>query len=198
MKSEPEMEQPSGTINTGAKPGDPEIAPTNPELNKSNPELNKSNPELDKANPESDKINPESVSPRPPVKETELLKDVDLETFYLTGRMDYTFKLGGKLEVKIRLISTDDLAKSHALLFTLMNDPKKSYNSVSHEYASFVVSKVLLKYSGEDVSRMSEEERSKFLLQLPSSVTSAIYNKYARYEATVDKLLSDTDSIKNF
>jgi hypothetical protein len=128
--------------------------------------------------------------------EPELLTDMDLEDFFLTGKLEYTFKMGGKVPIKFRTLSSAELMSANQFLFD-NSQSSRSYNVVMAEHSALVLSHCLLQYGQTDLTNKPIEEKEKFVKGLPSPVMHKLAQKYSQFEATAVKLVNDADKIKN-
>lgn len=135
-------------------------------------------------------------SPKDEIKDEELLKDLDLEKFYLTGKMTYAFKMFDKLSVTFRLLTSEEVLETNNNFFRLSNEDR-SFNAVMLEHTMNILAKSLVRYGDTALEAKSEEERLKFIHSLPGILIPKLMYKYNVFEKSVDKALSDGTTLKN-
>lgn len=130
------------------------------------------------------------------IAEEELLKDLDLEKFYLTGRVEYEFKLNGKMPIKFRMLSSEELVKVNQFLFNCSKEDI-AMSVVMTEHSINIMKDALLVYGETQLASLSEEKRVEFVRSIPSIILPLLTRKYSVFESSVGKLLSDGEQLKN-
>lgn len=129
------------------------------------------------------------------IPEEELISDIDLENFYITGEIAYEYKLNDKLLIRFRMLDSNGLLELNDFLYSCYR-ADKSAKSVLLEHSMRTLAKALMRYGTTDLSKLSEDKRLEFIKSIPSMVLPQLARKYAVFEASVEKKLNG-DSIKN-
>ena len=132
----------------------------------------------------------------PVVAEDELIKDLNLEKFYLQGRMDHEFKLPGNLTVKLRLLEGEELLETNKFLWECTQQ-NKSTTMVMLEHSMMVIARSILRYGDTDLAKAPLAEREKFVHSLPSVMIPVLSRKYTVLEASVNRFFADAEKVKN-
>lgn len=126
--------------------------------------------------------------------------DLDLESFFFTGNIQYTFKLGDKFSFTLRLPASEKIAELHRSLYATIKSEEETITD--QEFAikqtNGIIALSLIKYGPVDLTEKSYEERLDFVNKLPNVTVQTLSRCYLRLEMSASKLLTDSaDSIKN-
>lgn len=130
------------------------------------------------------------------IKSEELLKDLDFDRFYLTGKLDYTFQLHKHLKVKMRLLKADELVATHDFLWK-STEGNNSATVVMLNHSILILSYAMLSYGDTDLSKLTYEERRAFVESLPGMIIPVLSRKYSILEASVNSFFTDAEKVKN-
>ena len=129
------------------------------------------------------------------IKDEELITDLDLENFYMTGEIFYEFKLNEKLPVKFKMIDSKTLMEMNDFLFSCYK-AERAVKSVILEHSMKILAKAMVRYGQTNLESLSEAKRLEFVERLPSMVLPVLARKYSIFEASVDKKLT-AENLKN-
>lgn len=126
--------------------------------------------------------------------------NLDLEDFFFTGNIQYTFTLGNKFAFTLKLPASDEIANLHRSLYKEVKDESETMTDAEFEIRRIngIVALSLMKYGNMDLSNKTKEERLAFVNNLPAVVVQTISRCYVRLENSASDLLDKSaDAIKN-
>ncbi len=131
-----------------------------------------------------------------PVPEVELLKDLDMDQFYFTGKIEHTFKIG-KLEVVFGLLDAEELEATNKILWELASE-SSSTDMLLLSHSIEILGRTIIKYGKKVISSMSSEDRIAFVRKnIPGVLIPILIRKYAILEASATAAFEDDDLLKN-
>lgn len=130
-------------------------------------------------------------------EDEKLITDIDMDEFFFTGTISYTFKVH-KNDVQLKVLSSKELQETQAYLWKLRNEDISAVEA-QLKYTLTVLSRALIKYGKKDFANKTAEEKQAFLSELPSMLIPVLYDKYALLEKSAAKLFEDEGktSLKN-
>lgn len=126
--------------------------------------------------------------------------DLDLENFFFTGNIEYTFSLGKKFTFTLRLPASDEVADLHKNLYSRVKDEKETMTDAEFDIRRIngIIALSLIKYGSTDLSDKSKEERLAFVNKLPGVVVQTLSRCYVRLEnSAAEVLINNSDTLKN-
>lgn len=126
--------------------------------------------------------------------------DLDLEDFFFTGNIQYTFTLGNKFSFTLRLPASDEVANLHKSLYEKAKTESETMTDSEFDIRRIngIVALSLIKYGSMDLSNKSKEERLEFVNNLPAVVVQTLSKCYVRLENSASELLDkSSETIKN-
>jgi hypothetical protein len=126
--------------------------------------------------------------------------DLDLENFFFTGNIDYTFSIGKKFTFTLRLPASDEIANLHKSLYTQAKDESETMTDAEFDIRRIngIIALSLIKYGATDLSNKTKEERLEFVNKLPAVVVQTLSKSYVRLENSAAELLDkNSDVLKN-
>jgi hypothetical protein len=130
------------------------------------------------------------------VPEEELVTDIDLEAFFLTGSISWGFKLSDKFPVKFKMLSSDELMDMQLFLYKASKE-EKSVNCVMLEQSQRILALALTQYGDTPMAKMKFEEKFDIVKKIPSVLVPILAKKYSIFENSVNKMLSSSAHLKN-
>lgn len=124
-------------------------------------------------------------SPVSRFKDEDLIKDLDMDEFFFTGTISYTFKLG-KTEVKMKILSSKELQETQSYLWKLRNDDISAIEA-QLKYTVAILVRAITVYNKQDLTKKTLEEKEAFINELPSMVIPVLYDNYLLLEASAAK-----------
>ena len=144
------------------------------------------NEQLDKEIEAAEEIEEKTEQPLPPrFKDEDLIKDLDMDEFFFTGTISYTFKLG-RSEVKMKILSSKELQETQAYLWKLRNDDISAMEA-QLKYTVAILARAISVYNKQDLTKKTLEEKEAFINELPSMVIPVLYDDYTLLEASATK-----------
>lgn len=126
----------------------------------------------------------------------EYIKDLDIQGFFFTGKLQHTFDIKG-LKVMFKLLSSEELLETHKILWEIASRDT-STDVITVEHSIEVLARAIMKYNNTDLESMLLEERKEFISKnIPGILLTVLINKYRIFEMSADKLFEDKDSLKN-
>lgn len=126
--------------------------------------------------------------------------DLDLEDFFFTGSIQYTFTLGNKFSFTLRLPASDEIANLHKCLYEKAKSESETMTDAEFDIRRIngIVALSLIKYGSIDLSNKSKEERLEFVNNLPAVMVQTLSKCYVRLEDSASELLDkSSETIKN-
>lgn len=123
----------------------------------------------------------------------EVIKDLDLESFFFTGEIRHTFKFG-KFQVEMRLLQGDETTSLHEMLWKLV-DKNVSAPEAAMRQMIETVAMSILKYGPNDLSNKSVAEKKEFVGKLPGVITKKLMDCFTQLEYSANKLLEENGSV---
>ena len=126
--------------------------------------------------------------------------DLNLEEFFFTGNIQYTFRIGSKFSFMLRLPASEDVANLHKELYAEIKKESDTLTDAEFDIKRMngIVALSLMKYGAVDLENKSKEERLAFVNKLPAVAVQTISKCYVRLESSASQLLDQsTDTIKN-
>lgn len=126
--------------------------------------------------------------------------DLDLENFFFTGNIDYTFSIGKKFTFTLRLPASDEIANLHKVLYAKVKDESETMTDAEFDIRRIngIIALSLIKYGATDLSNKTKEEKLEFVNKLPAVVVQTLSRCYVRLENSAAELLEkQSDAVKN-
>lgn len=126
--------------------------------------------------------------------------DLNLEEFFFTGNIQYTFTLGNKFTFTLRLPASDEIANLHRALYEKVKGESETMTDAEFDIRRIngIVALSLVKYGANDLSNKTKEERLEFVNNLPAVVVQTISKCYVRLEDSASELLDkSSEAVKN-
>lgn len=136
---------------------------------------------------------PEDQQPEDQQPQIEVIKDLDLESFFFTGEIRHTFKFG-KFQVEMRLLQGDETTSLHEMLWKLV-DKNVSAPEAAMRQMIETVAMSLLKYGPTDLSNKSAAEKKEFVGKLPGVITKKLMDCFTQLEYSANKLLEENGTV---
>ena len=118
-------------------------------------------------------------------KNEDLIKDLDMDEFFFTGVISYTFKLG-RNEVKMKILSSKELQETQAYLWQLRNDDICAVEA-QLKYTVAILARAVTTYNKQDLTKKTLDEKIAFINELPSMIIPVLYDDYSLLEASASK-----------
>jgi len=143
------------------------------------------NEQLDKDIAEAEEVEKNEEQPVMRFKDEDLIKDLDMDEFFFTGTISYTFKLG-RSEVKMKILSSKELQETQSYLWKLRNDDISAVEA-QLKYTVAILARAISVYNKQDLTKKTLEEKEAFINELPSMVIPVLYDNYTLLEASAAK-----------
>lgn len=153
------------------------------------PEVSIESPKVDEGVSTLPKVDDQAIPP-------EELVELDMQTFYFTGKLSHEFKIA-ELKVTLKLLSSNELSDTHKILWDLLKS-ESSTDMVNVEHAIAVMSRMLMKYGKMDLESKTVDERNAIIRDVvPGILIPKIMKKYSILEKSAEAAFADKDSLKN-
>ena len=159
---------------------DLKVAENKETIEKVNEQLDK---DIEKAEEIDKKIEEQTLSSR--FKDEDLIKDLDMDEFFFTGIISYSFKLG-RNEVKMKVLSSKELQETQAYLWKLRTEDISGIEA-QLKYTVAILVRAITMYGKQDLSKKTLEEKEAFINELPSMIIPVLYDDYVLLEASAAK-----------
>lgn len=143
------------------------------------------NEQLDKDIKEAEENEKAEQQLPPRFKDEDLIKDLDMDEFFFTGTISYTFNLG-RSEIKMKILSSKELQETQSYLWKLRNDDISAVEA-QLKYTVAILARAISVYNKQDLTKKTLEEKEAFINELPSMVIPVLYDNYTLLEASAAK-----------
>lgn len=125
------------------------------------------------------------------------LLDLDLQSFFFSGKIEHTFELKGGFKVTMRLLSSEELEATHKALWELIQK-EISTDMVTTAHTIEVLARTITKYGKASLEDKKIEDKLSFIRDnVPGVLLSILIQKYNLLERSADAAFSDKENLKN-